>query len=103
MYYDIAKALEPFPRIQRMLEGIPEELWPIFLPRYESGLSRLEDKIVLFEKRQRERDFVMNIQRLCDLPLRPNASPGEMRAIARLEGKKKDRLLDRFRQEREED
>ncbi len=58
--------------VKKMLNGIPKELWYIFLPDSEDGLAMLESDILAQENRDLQRRRVMAIQRLCEFPLRPN-------------------------------
>lgn len=94
MKYDIEKALYHYDNIQMMLDGIPEELWSLFLPEEEDDLPDLEFNIIHFRRRASEREQVMALQTLCDLPLRPNQPLREARQRARLEGLRKGRVFD---------
>jgi len=92
MNYDIKMAMEEFSNVREMLDGIPEELWSIFVPEHYDDITYLDRNIERFKARQAERDRVMSIQRLCELPLRPNSSLHETKTKARLEGMKKNQL-----------
>jgi hypothetical protein len=89
-----------FPAIMQMLAGIPKELWPILLPQSPADLPALELNTIRFRVREEERRQVMAIQKLCGLPLRPNHSLRSTRARARLQGIKKERMLDRYNKRR---
>lgn len=94
MNYDVEKALFHYDNIQMMLEGVPEELWDIFLPEEEDDLPDMEFNIINFRRRANERDQVMALQELCDLPLRPNMSLREARQKARLQGLRQARIFE---------
>jgi hypothetical protein len=102
MTYDVNKALKSYHNIKQMLNGIPAELWDIFLPAHEKDLSTLETGILTFRTRAAEREKVIAMQRLLGFPLRPNSSLRETRIKARIEGLKKD-LLRKRRNERTDD
>lgn len=101
MKYDLDIALKPFHNIRMLLEGIPRELWDIFLPAHEEKLAILESNILFFKRRAKERDQVMSVQRLCGFPLRPNESLRKVNIKARLAGLKKDQLRQRYNQKRQ--
>jgi len=99
MNYDVDERLKAFPNIRTMLEGVPRDLWDIFLPTTADKLPQLETRIYDFVLGEPDREKVMSIQRLCEFPLRPNASLSETMAKARIQGMKKAKLLDRFKRE----
>ena len=72
MNEETGKVPDSYRNVQKMLDGIPQELWYIFLPDSEEGLAMLEADILAQESRDLERKRVMAIQRLCEFPLRPN-------------------------------
>lgn len=88
MNKEFEKKLSSFPNIKFMLDGIPQDIWWIFLPGDLNKLFLLESQIIEFKKKELERERVMAIQRLCDFPLRPNESLAEVQARARIQGKK---------------
>lgn len=94
MNYDVDIALYHYDNIQMMLDGVPRELWPIFLPDEEDELPDMEFNIINFRRRSDEREQVMALQSLCDLPLRPNQPLREARQRARLQGLRKGRIFD---------
>jgi hypothetical protein len=96
---EVRQALKDYYNVSMMLERIPEELWPIFAPKTIDELSALEQGILSFKSREREREQVITIQRLCGFPLRPNIPLSEVKARARLQGREKDKL----RKRRDED
>ncbi len=102
MNYDVDKALYHYDNIQLMLDGLPRELWSIFLPEDEDDLPDLEFNIIHFRRREGEREQVMALQGLCDLPLRPNQPIQEARQKARLQGLRKGRLFDQWQERRRE-
>lgn len=96
MNYDVDRALQPYYNIRMMLEGIPRSVWDLLLPEREERLALLESNILFFKRRAKEREQVINIQRLCGFPLRPNESLREVNIKARLAGLKKDQLRKRY-------
>ncbi|MBD3402904.1 hypothetical protein GF420_08405 [candidate division GN15 bacterium] len=100
MKYDLDTALYHYDNIKQMLSEIPRDLWEVFLPANEDDLPDLEMNILSFRKREQERERVMSLQRLCQLPLRPNQSLKEAQVKARLQGLKKGRMLDNMRDSR---
>ena len=95
MHYSLAQLREDYPNVWMMLQRIPTDLWPIFLPDSPDELPFLETNVLMFRSREGEREQVMAIQRLCGFDLEPNASLPEMKALARLQGRKMDDLLRR--------
>jgi len=93
------KALESYPNIKNMLEGINRQLWYIFLPASIEELTQLELAIVDFQKREAVRNQVMSMQNLSGLRLRPNEELAETRARAALKGKMKDKLRKRYKKD----
>jgi hypothetical protein len=85
MEYNVEKALKPYRSILAMLSGISRQLWYIFLPENEQGLSSLEANIVAFRKKEMDREKVISIQKLCGFPLRPNVPLSEMLIKARIQ------------------
>lgn len=92
MKSDYEKALESYPNIKGMLAGISRQIWYIFLPAAINDLSRLEQAIIDFRKREQVRNQVMSIQNLCGLHLRPNESLQDAKAKARIKGQINDEL-----------
>ena len=84
MKSEYEKALESYPNIKNMLEGINRQLWYIFLPASIEELTQLELAIVDFQKREAVRNQVMSMQNLSGLRLRPNEELAETRARAAL-------------------
>jgi|GEM_PF-1267150 len=97
MKYNIDEKLSSYYNVRVMLQGIPRSLWKIFLPGDAEGLPQLEMNILAFKVREVERNRVMALQKLCEFPLRPNASLRETMAKARLQGLKKKKMRDRFK------
>lgn len=96
MNYDVDRALQPYYNIRMMLEGVPRDIWQVLLPDREERLALLESNILFFKRRAKEREQVINIQRLCGFPLRPNESLREVNIKARLAGLKKEQLRKKF-------
>lgn len=95
MKYSIAQIKDDYPNVWLMLQRVPSDLWDLFLPTSPDELPCLENNILMFMGREAEREQVMAIQRLCGFDLEPNASLGEMKALARLQGQRKSDLLKR--------
>ncbi len=89
-------AMKAFPNIMGMLNGLSRDIWYIFLPGSSEDLFRLELNIIGQRLKDSERERVMALQNLCGLPLRPNETLAEVRAKARLQGKRKGRLFEDF-------
>ena len=97
MKSEYEKALESYPNIKSMLEGINRQLWYIFLPASINDLTQLENAIVDFRMREAERNQVMSIQNLSGLRLRPNEPLVATRARAALKGKMREEILKRYK------
>lgn len=91
MKKEILAALYAFRNIKHMIIQLPTQLWEIFLPDTIKGLALLETNLIILKRREKTRNKVMAIQKLCGFPLRPNASLRETRIKARLEDLKRDR------------
>lgn len=100
MNYDVERALQPYYNIRMMLDGIPRDIWRLLLPEREEKLALLESNILFFRRRAKEREQVMNIQKLCGFALRPNESLREVSIRARLAGLKKEQLRKRYNDRR---
>jgi hypothetical protein len=87
--------LSSYPNVKFMLDGVPKDIWWIFLPGDLDKLFLLESQVIEFKKKELERERVMAIQRLCNFPLRPNESLAEVQARARIQGKKNDKKFHR--------
>jgi hypothetical protein len=96
MNYDIEKYAKVYTAVKAFMESVPRQLWPILLPATPGGLPDLEVNIANFQSRASEREQVISVQRLCDLPLRPNEPLSETTAKARLQGRKYRALLDQL-------
>jgi hypothetical protein len=92
MRYDPNQALRAYPHIRSMLQGIPHELWHIFLPDSVHDLAVFERIIQIFKSRETDRAKVMAIQKACGFPLRPNAPLSEMVAKLNIQKLKKKRF-----------
>lgn len=103
MNYDVERALQPYYNIRMMLEGIPRDIWQLLLPDREERLALLESNILFFKRRAKEREQVINIQRLCGFPLRPNESLREVNIKARLAGLKKEQLRKKYNDRKDKD
>jgi hypothetical protein len=95
MKKEILDALDSFPNVMKMLDSIPRQLWYIFLPDTIENLAMLEADILAQRKRDRERDKVMSVQKLCGFPLRPNERIRDVMARAKIQGLKNNSLLDK--------
>ncbi|MBD3258871.1 hypothetical protein GF377_10590 [candidate division GN15 bacterium] len=97
MSEDMTKLLRDYPNVRKMLEGIPENAQYIFLPSTEDDMVNLEVAILSLKARESKRNQAMALQQLCGFPLRPNAPLQEVQARARIEGKKKEMLYRKHR------
>lgn len=62
----------------RALEGIPEDLLDLFVPKSKEGLDQFEINIVRWLARANEREKVIKFQKHYGLPLYPNQSLREV-------------------------
>ena len=62
----------------RALEGIPEDLLDLFVPKSKEGLDQFEMNIVRWLSRLNEREKVIKLQKHYGLPLHPNQSLREV-------------------------
>ncbi len=102
MDYNPKTDLAAYPHIRAMLSGLPLQLWYEFLPATAAGLNDMELNIISFRAKEQERDQVMTLQELCEMPLRPNQSLRETKVKARIQGRKKEALLRRYNKDRED-
>ncbi len=64
---------------------IPEELWYLFLPELPDELEAFSEALKSFRLREEERNYVMELQREYDIPIRPNESVKQTMIRVRLE------------------
>ena len=95
MNQDMKKELDFFPNVKAMMEGIPEQLWDIFLPETTDELAQMETNAAAFKQRAVEREQVIAMQQLCGMPLRPNAELREVRIKAKIQGLRHERIRQR--------
>ena len=62
----------------KALEGIPEDLLDLFMPKSKEGLDQFEINIVMWLVRLGEREKVIRLQKYYGLPLYPNQSLREV-------------------------
>ncbi|MEZ5360496.1 MAG: hypothetical protein R3F48_16910 [Candidatus Zixiibacteriota bacterium] len=98
----VRQRLKNYPNVMEMFENIPEDLWDIFWPKDDREKFLLESRIMLLKIREPERNEVMDLQKLCGLPLRPNQRMSEVAALTREQGQKSAKLLDEYRKKRGE-
>jgi len=91
MKKEILTALNSFTNVKQMILHLPTQLWEIFLPDTLKGLALLETNLIILKKREKMRNRVMAIQKLCGFSLRPNATLRETRIKARLKDFQRDR------------
>jgi hypothetical protein len=89
---EVERELKHYHNVRMMLESLPGQLRRIFVPATVDEMARLETNILSYKSREREREQVIAIQRLCGFPLRPNLPLREVKAMARIEGRRKDKL-----------
>jgi len=63
--------------IERMFEGLPSDLWYIFMPTTEDGYYQLDTALIKLKAKQVERNQIMRIQKQFNLPFKPNMSMRE--------------------------
>jgi hypothetical protein len=63
---------------------IPEHLNDLLLPAEQSELEQFAERIRKLRIKQEEREYVMGLQEVYDLPLRPNATVKQTMIRARL-------------------
>ena len=104
MKKEILNALYSFKNIKQMILPLPPQLWSIFLPNTLKGLALLETNLIVFKKRERARNKVIALQKICGFPFKPNASLRETRIKARIEDLKRDqKYSDRYNDLYDED
>ena len=94
MSANVEQYLDAYTCTKAMLNGLPRDLWDIFLPETPGGLPDLEANIISFVARAEEREAVISLQRLCGMPVRPNEALAETKAKARLRGAQKRKLME---------
>lgn len=76
--------------VLQMLEGIPEDLKSLFVPKTMNELAQFELNIIMWLVRSKEREKVIMFQKHYGLPLKPNQSIREVQIRLKiLELKKK--------------
>ena len=60
--------------VMNMIKDLPTDLLGIFVPLDKEGLIQLEMNIVRWVSREKEREKVVQLQRMHGLPFRPNQS-----------------------------
>jgi hypothetical protein len=81
---------DSFPNVKSMFQSIPRQLWYIFVPETDEGWAMLEADILAQKKRDKDRDRVMAIQKLCGFMLRPNEPLREVVTRAKKAGLSED-------------
>lgn len=85
MEHRIKDIPDSYHNVKRMFKGIPRQIWHIFFPESDEGFARLETNIITQRLRDIERNKVMNIQKMCRFPLRPNEPLRDVAAKARIQ------------------
>ena len=85
----IKVALRRCENVRNMLEGIPRQLWDIFIPNTVEEFKATDGNVKSFDKRKKEREKVLALQRLYDFPLRPNNTLNEVMAKIMIEKMKR--------------
>ncbi len=70
----IEVALKKCKNVREMLEGIPRQLWEVFMPQTVDEFQASDDNFRSFKARESEREKVIALQRLYSFPPRPNAT-----------------------------
>jgi hypothetical protein len=86
MEAEYVQALSVCPNVQRMLRGIPQNAWLLFLPPRAEDLAAFEERIKQARRWEKKRQRVMMIQRSCGFSLRPNEYLSEVETRARIFG-----------------
>ena len=73
-----------FPVVRKYAEEIPAQLHGLLLPIDQSELETFSKRVKLMRCKLEERAYVMELQEMYDLPLRPNATVKETMIRARL-------------------
>jgi len=71
--------------VLRMLEGIPEDIKDIFIPRTEEEILELELNISNFRAHEKDREKAMQLQKQYNLPLHPNQTFREVMIRIRIQ------------------
>ena len=99
MKNDLNEILDSYPNLKAMLEGIPLELWYIFVPGTDDEMAMMEADILAQRKRDSQRKKVMAIQKLCGFDLRPNESLRDVITRAKRAGLSEDEFPRDFRRD----
>jgi len=86
METDYIQALAVCPNVHRLLRGIPQNAWPLFLPPTADDLPAFEERIKRLRRWEKKRRRVIIIQRACGFSLRPNEFLPEVETRARILG-----------------
>ena len=77
--------------VLEFLKSIPEDIRDIFTPKTKDELLELEMNVAKWNSRSSIREKVMYLQKIHDLPLRPNAPMHWVMASIRIKQMKKER------------
>jgi len=77
--------------VLEFLKSIPESIRDIFTPKTKDELLELEMNVAKWNSKASIRDKVMYLQKIHDLPLRPNAPMHWVMACIRIKQMKKER------------
>ena len=80
---------DAYPELDFYKKQIPEDLWDIFIPYDETDLLKLSYDIKRLRIKEKERQYVLEIQNHYGLPIRPNATLKETMIRVRLKFLKK--------------
>lgn len=94
MFADIIEFCHNDNELTNYLKQIPKELWIQLVPNNLDDLQLFAKKIKQLRIKEKERNYVMELQQSYRLPLRPNSTVKETMIAARLQKiKKKNRPL----------
>lgn len=81
----VLAAIEEYPSIKQYSRRIPRELWQIFLPQLPDEFAEFSTALKSLRLREEERNYVMELQREHEVPLRPNETVKETMIRVRLQ------------------
>lgn len=89
MFADIIEFCNNNEELTNYLKQIPQELWSQLVPDNIEELQLFAKQIKKLRITEKERNYVMELQQIYKLPLRPNATVKETMIAARLNAIKK--------------
>lgn len=89
MFAEIYEFCHSNDELTAYLKQVPQDLWPLMIPDNLEDLIVFAGQIKKLRIWEKERNYVMELQQVYHLPLRPNATVKETMIAARLQQVKK--------------